>query len=176
MLQTERLLQEFIVVSSHYASTGQLPSQLSTSQATVNDESNSEEDNGMHSLNHIGNRQAPNSMKRRRGQEQDNANQPGRSQKLLRTNESLQSSSREWKFSSMEQAGAYLTSHGHSTILGIANKYLLSQRHPLICIERTAGATSPANVSRLTSNDNLTRFRQYEQQPSKARSPSSGAR
>jgi hypothetical protein len=104
--------------------------QPSTSQA-VNFESESEEDNGVHSLNYIGNHQASDSRKRSREQEQGHANQPGRAQKRLQANEYLQSSSREWNFSSMEEADAYLTSHGHSTILEIANKYLLSRGHPL---------------------------------------------
>jgi hypothetical protein len=90
-------------------------------------------------------------------------------------NETLQSSSREWKFSSMGEADAYLTSHGHPTILEIANKYLLSQGHPLICTERTAGATLPDTSSRSTGNGSLTGFQQYEQQSSIASMPSSGA-
>jgi len=169
-----RLLQEFIVVSKHYASTGQLPPQPSTSQA-INVESENEEDNGVHSLDYIGNHQASDSRKRSREQELDLANQPGRSQKRLRANENLQTSSREWKFSSMEEADAYLTSHGYSTVLEIANKYLLSQGHPLVCIKRTADATLADSSSRLRGNGNLTGFQHYEQQPSKASCPSSEA-
>jgi hypothetical protein len=129
----------------------------------------------VHSLNYIGNHQASDSRKRSREHEQGHANQPGRAQKRLQANENLQSSSREWKFSSKEEADAYLTSHGHSTILEIANKYLLSRRHPLICIKRTADAPLADTSSRLRGNGNLTGFQNYEQHPSKASSPSSGA-
>ena len=112
----------------------------------------------MHSGNHIGHRQPSKSRKRSREQEQGNATPSECPQKRLRANENLRRSSREWKFSSMEEADAYLTSHGHSTILEIANKYLLSQGHPLICIERTQGASLPEKAFHLLSNGNTNAF------------------
>jgi hypothetical protein len=167
----ERLLQKFIVVSKHYASTGQLLSQPNTFQATVDGESDSEEQSKVDSFTYIGPSQASKSRKRSCEQEENNANQPERPQKRLRASESMWSSSREWKFSSMAEADAYLTNHGHSTILEIANKYLLSQGHPLICIERTAGAGLPDSDSHLPSTGNTNVVQQYGQQISNASIP-----
>lgn len=118
-------------MSKHYASTGQLAYQPSTSQATIDDDSDSEEHNGVNSPTYDGYRQTFKSRKGSHEQDQDHTKQPKSSQKRLRMNENLQSSSREWKFSSMREADAYLTSHGNLTILEIANKYLLSQGHRL---------------------------------------------